>query len=78
MLKLMSDNVIHVVFPRISHTLKRLWSKYRIPYKKEAEALRKKMREWWSSYPWMYEPRPHKMICGVAVSLASPMGTILG
>ncbi len=52
---------------------KKLWSKYRVPYKAEAEIVRKKMREWWDSYEWRGEPRPHKMVCGYAVYLSAPM-----
>ena len=52
----------------------KLWKKYRIPYKKDAEIVRNKMRGWWNSYPWISEPVFHKMICGIAVGLASPMG----
>jgi len=51
----------------------KLWLMYRVPIRKEVETVRKKMREWWNSYPWFYEPRIHKMICGIAVFLASPM-----
>lgn len=51
----------------------KLWEKFRLPYKKQAEVIREKMRAWWSSYEWRYEPRPHKLICGVAVFLSSPM-----
>ena len=52
---------------------RRLWLKHRIPIKKQANVVREKMREWWNSYPWLHEPRAHKMICGVAVYLSSPM-----
>lgn len=51
----------------------RLWKKHHIAYKKEAKTVRSKMREWWNSYKWKSEPIFHKMICGIAVSLASPM-----
>lgn len=51
----------------------KLWEKYRIYVKKDAEVVRKKIREWWNSYKWKYEPRPHKMICEIAVYLASAM-----
>lgn len=51
----------------------KLWKKYHIAYKKEAEIVRAKMREWWNSYKWKDEPIFHKMICNIAVSLASPM-----
>ncbi len=53
---------------------RKLWSKHRIPYKAQAELVRKKMREWWNSYEWRKEPLFHKMICGYAVNLAQPMG----
>ena len=53
--------------------VRKLWQKYRVAYKKQANIVRAKMREWWNSYEWKQEPRPHKMICGVAVHLASPM-----
>jgi len=53
---------------------KKLWSKYHVPYQKQVEIVRDKMREWWNSYPWLHEPRAHKMICGVAVN-ASPPGS---
>lgn len=52
---------------------RKLWQKYRVAYKKQADIVRAKMREWWNSYEWKQEPRPHKMICGVAVHIASPM-----
>lgn len=51
----------------------RLWKKHHVAYKKDAETVRAKMREWWNSYKWNSEPIFHKMICGIAVSLASPM-----
>lgn len=53
---------------------RKLWSKYRVPCRKQAETVRTKMREWWQSYPWLHEPRAHKMIGGVAVN-ASPPGS---
>lgn len=54
--------------------VRKLWEKYRVPHIKYAQQVREKMREWWNSYPWKYEPRPHKIVCGVAVFLAQPMG----
>lgn len=53
---------------------KKLWKMYRIPYKAKADLVRRKMREWWNSYPWISEPRPHKKIQGVAIYLSHPMG----
>jgi len=52
---------------------KKLWQKYRIPIKKQAEVVRKKIKNWWNSKPWIFHPRPHKKIGGIAVFLASPM-----
>lgn len=51
----------------------KLWEKYRIPYKAKAEVVRTKMREWWNSYERKSDPRPHKMVCGIAVYLSQPM-----
>ena len=50
-----------------------LWKKYRIPYKRDADLVREKMRAWWNGKPWVYTPRPHKKIVGIAVYLSSPM-----
>jgi len=52
---------------------RRLWFTFRVPIRKEVDVVRQKMRAWWNSYPWLSEPRIHKMICGVAVFLSSPM-----
>jgi len=54
---------------------KQLWKKYRIPYKKQASVVREKIKNWWNSKPWVYRPRPHKKIQGVAVCVGSPMNS---
>jgi hypothetical protein len=51
----------------------KLWKKWRIHVIKDAEIVRRKIKEWWDSYKWKYEPLPHKMICGIAVHISSPM-----
>ena len=54
----------------------RLWSKYRIPYKRDVDIIRRKMKSWWANKPWIYEPRPHKKIGKYAVYISSPMGYV--
>ena len=51
----------------------KIWTKYHIPYKKDADIIREKMRAWWKNKPWKHEPRPHKMIGSTAVYLSAPM-----
>ena len=64
------------VYPVIStrEIAKMLWKKYHVPFIKEAEIVRSKLREWWNSYPKKHKPIFHKMICGIAVYLSSTMG----
>jgi len=50
-----------------------LWKEYRVPYKKDAEVVREKMRTWWQNKPWIREPRSHKKIGNMAVYISSPM-----
>lgn len=64
------------MFVSTNDMAKKLWSKHRIPYKRDVDIIRKKMKSWWANKPWIYEPRPHKKIGNYAVHISSPMGPV--